>query len=94
MEKAEPRETPSSQGANDLIGPSGLQSPRTLEAPSTLQGPGLWLLIAALYLGIYLMALDLTMLSTVIPTLTNEFGTVSDISWYETAYILAVPSTN
>ena len=37
-------------------------------------------------LGIYLVALELTMLSTVIPTLTNEFGTLNDVSWYESAY--------
>ncbi|KAM3458351.1 hypothetical protein MY3296_000557 [Beauveria thailandica] len=28
------------------------------------------------------------MLATVIPTLTNEFRTVSDISWYEAAYVV------
>ncbi|ETS78443.1 hypothetical protein PFICI_10505 [Pestalotiopsis fici W106-1] len=50
----------------------------------------LWSVIAALYLGIYLVALELTMLSTVLPTLTNEFGTLNDISWYESAYVLAL----
>ncbi|CAI4214281.1 unnamed protein product [Parascedosporium putredinis] len=58
--------------------------------PPTLHGPRLWLVIAGLYLGIYLVALELTMLSTVIPTLTNEFGTLNDISWYESAYVLAL----
>jgi len=56
----------------------------------TLHGLKLWLVIAGLYLGIYLVALELTMLSTVIPTLTNEFGTITDISWYETAYVVAL----
>ena len=54
----------------------------------TLHGLRLWLLLAVLYLGIYLLALELTMLSTVIPTLTDEFHTVADISWYEAAYVL------
>lgn len=53
-----------------------------------LHGPKLWLLLAVLYMGIYLLSLELTMLATVIPTLTNEFGTVADISWYEAAYVL------
>lgn len=53
-----------------------------------LHGPKLWMLLAVLYMGIYLLSLELTMLSTVIPTLTNEFGTVADISWYEAAYVL------
>lgn len=30
------------------------------------------------------------MLSTVIPTLTNVFGTLNDVSWYESAYVLAL----
>ncbi|KAM7223550.1 Major facilitator superfamily domain containing protein [Rhypophila decipiens] len=59
-------------------------------AATVLHGPKLWLVIAALYLGIYLVALELTMLSTVIPTLTNEFGTLNDVSWYESAYVLAL----
>ena len=56
----------------------------------TLHGLRLWLVIAGLYLGIYLVALELTMLSTIVPTLTNEFGTLNDISWYESAYVLAL----
>lgn len=56
----------------------------------TLHGPQLWTLVAGLYLGLYLLALELTMLATVIPTLTSEFHTVSDISWYEAAYVVTL----
>lgn len=65
-------------------------APAAGEEQTTLRGPRLWLLIAALYLGLYLLALELTMLATVIPTLTDEFHTVADISWYETAYVLTL----
>lgn len=54
----------------------------------TLYGTQLWILLGVLYLSVYLLALELTMLSTVVPTLTNEFGAVADISWYESAYVL------
>ncbi|EGX88299.1 MFS transporter, putative [Cordyceps militaris CM01] len=57
-------------------------------ASLTLHGARLWLILAVLCLSIYLLALELTMLSTVVPTLTDEFGTVADISWYEAAYVL------
>jgi hypothetical protein len=57
---------------------------------TVLHGLRLWLVIAGLYLGIYLLALELTMLSTILPTLTNEFGTLNDVSWYESAYVLAL----
>lgn len=56
----------------------------------TLHGPQLWTLAAGLYLGLYLLALELTMLATVIPTLRSEFNTVSDISWYEAAYVVTL----
>lgn len=56
--------------------------------PLVLHGVQLWLLLAVLYMSVYLLALELTMLSTIIPTLTNEFNTVADISWYEAAYVL------
>ncbi|OAA78856.1 Major facilitator superfamily domain, general substrate transporter [Akanthomyces lecanii RCEF 1005] len=56
----------------------------------TLHGPQLWTLVAGLYLGLYLLALELTMLATVIPTLTSEFHTVADISWYEAAYVVTL----
>lgn len=48
------------------------------------------LLIAGLYLGVYLVALDLMMLSVIVPTLTDAFATVADVSWYESAYVVAV----
>ncbi len=57
-------------------------------ASLTLHGAHLWLLLAVLYMSVYLLALELTMLSTVVPTLTDQFGTVADISWYESAYVL------
>jgi hypothetical protein len=65
---------------------SSSSSPRA----TILHGLRLWLVIAGLYLGIYLLALELTMLSTILPTLTNEFGTLNDVSWYESAYVLAL----
>ena len=64
------------------------EDPGQQQTSLALYGPRLWLLLAVLCLSIYLLALELTMLSTVIPTLTNEFGTVADISWYEAAYVL------
>lgn len=60
------------------------------DPPSPIHGLRFALLIAGLYLGIYLVALDLTMLSIMIPTLTNSFHTVASVSWYESAYVVSV----
>ncbi|KAF3763010.1 putative MFS transporter [Cryphonectria parasitica EP155] len=58
------------------------------ETSTAIHGPRLWLLIAGMMLGVYLVGLDTTMLATVIPTLTDYFGTISDVSWYGTSYVI------
>lgn len=57
---------------------------------SHLHGLQLVLLITILYLGIYLVALELTMLSTLVPIMTDQFGNVTNISWYSAAYVLSL----
>ncbi len=42
----------------------------------------------SLYISIFLVALDRTILGPAIPAITNEFGSVSDIGWYTSAYML------
>jgi hypothetical protein len=74
---------------DDAASPTDQQEAQQQEQ-LTLHGAQLWTLVAGLYLGLYLLALELTMLATVIPTLTNEFRTVSDISWYEAAYVVTL----
>ncbi|EJP69096.1 MFS transporter, putative [Beauveria bassiana ARSEF 2860] len=74
---------------DDAASPTDQQQAQQQEQP-TLHGARLWTLVAGLYLGLYLLALELTMLATVIPTLTDEFHTVSDISWYEAAYVVTL----
>ncbi|KAI0127010.1 major facilitator superfamily-domain-containing protein [Xylariales sp. AK1849] len=77
--------SPATQDEGDSISP--LPTPATATA---VHGPRLWLLISGMALGVYVVGLDMTMLSTVIPTLTNYFGTIDDVSWYGTAYVIAV----
>ncbi|KAF3020107.1 hypothetical protein E8E14_005486 [Neopestalotiopsis sp. 37M] len=57
---------------------------------SHVHGLKLVLLITILYLGIYLVALELTMLSTLVPIMTDQFGNVTNISWYSSAYVLSL----
>ncbi|KAH8896316.1 MFS general substrate transporter [Thozetella sp. PMI_491] len=71
-------------------GPGIQAAPAQDDTIQPLQGFRLWSLIAGLYLAIYLIGLDLTMLSTVIPSLSDYFGTINDIGWYESAYLLAI----
>ena len=63
-------------------------SPST-EAPAPLQGRRLWLVLAALMLGMLLAALDQTILATALPTIVGDLGGASHLSWIVTAYLLA-----
>lgn len=89
-----------------------LRQPVSTIEDVTVHGLKLWLLISGLFMGVFLVGLDMTMLSTVsvfllslthslhitnfnfvlqvAPKLTNYFGTVKDVSWYETAYTISV----
>ena len=42
-----------------------------------------------MYLSIFLVALDRTIIATAIPKITDEFNSIEDIGWYGSAYMLA-----
>jgi hypothetical protein len=51
-------------------------------------GLKLALILAALCLAIFLVALDQTIISTAIPKITDHFNSVQDIGWYGSSYLL------
>ncbi|KAF3007711.1 hypothetical protein E8E13_009612 [Curvularia kusanoi] len=42
----------------------------------------------SLYVSIFLVALDRTILGPAIPAITNQFNSITDIGWYSSAYML------
>ncbi|KAK4153327.1 putative HC-toxin efflux carrier [Chaetomidium leptoderma] len=85
----EERETETEAGAGSVE--SQTSSAREPAKPDgALHGLRLWIVIGGMMLGVFLVGLDLTMLSTIVPPLTDYFGTINDVAWYETAYVLAV----
>ncbi|MCJ1432591.1 hypothetical protein MMC27_001948 [Xylographa pallens] len=55
------------------------------------QFPGpkrLALILIALYLAIFLVALDRTIVATAIPRITDEFHSLNDVGWYGSAYLI------
>ncbi|KAM3065293.1 hypothetical protein ACMFMF_011231 [Clarireedia jacksonii] len=52
-------------------------------------GLKLLLILGALALAIFLVALDQTIISTAIPSITDQFHSVQDIGWYGSAYLLS-----
>ncbi|KAG8527918.1 uncharacterized protein KY384_006834 [Bacidia gigantensis] len=47
-----------------------------------------WAIIVGMYLAIFLVALDRTIIATAIPRITDEFHSIQDIGWYGSAYML------
>jgi hypothetical protein len=59
--------------------------------PKTLK---FWAILMCIYASLFLVALDRIIISTAIPAITNEFGSISDIGWYGSAYMLTCAITN
>ncbi|OJK04344.1 hypothetical protein ASPACDRAFT_37903 [Aspergillus aculeatus ATCC 16872] len=52
------------------------------------QGLQLLLICISLSLCVFLVGLDATILTTAIPSITDEFGSVADVGWYDAAFRL------
>ncbi len=75
----------------------GLQAESTevsgFEASKTPDYPGgfrLGLIVFSVTLCIFLVALDLTIISTAIPRITDEFHSLDQVGWYGSAFFLTV----
>lgn len=90
-------------GANDLRGPPSGGPPDPTAAqreaeeqaernfkPKTLK---FWTIIISIFLAMFLVALDRTIIGTAIPAITNEFHSVGDIGWYGSAYQLTTAAS-
>ncbi|OCL04355.1 MFS general substrate transporter [Glonium stellatum] len=50
------------------------------------------MLTISLMLAVFIMALDTTILSTAVPSITSNFHSINDIGWYSGAYLLPLMS--
>ncbi|KAF7327413.1 DHA14-like major facilitator [Mycena kentingensis (nom. inval.)] len=57
------------------------------------RGIKLFLLMLALDLAVFLVALDNTIIGTAIPRITDEFHSLEDVAWYGSSYLLATAAT-
>src|SRR4029079_179135 len=58
-------------------------------ADEPLTGRALWPVFGALVLGMFLAALDQTIVSTALPTIVGDLGGLNHFSWVVTSYLLA-----
>ena len=55
-----------------------------------LHGWALGMIITSLTLGIFLIALDTTIIGVAVPKITSDFQNLNDIAWFGSAYLLTV----
>lgn len=75
--------------AADLDKPTGTES--TTDQQAEPEYPGLFkavLIVASVYITVFLVALDQTIVGTAIPKITDQFHSVQDVGWYGSAYFL------
>ncbi|KAI1498097.1 major facilitator superfamily domain-containing protein [Biscogniauxia marginata] len=68
-----PSETQVPQDDENIVYPTGLK---------------LWLVILSLCLAVFLVALDQTIIAPALGAITGEYGSVKDIGWYGSSYLL------
>ncbi|KAF2157838.1 MFS general substrate transporter [Myriangium duriaei CBS 260.36] len=75
---------------NDIgFNEDGSDQARSSATIDTSEYPSGWRLIAiviGLVLSLFIAALDSTLLTTAIPSITDEFGSIKNIAWYGSAY--------
>lgn len=62
------------------------------DEPQHISGLSLWFLVIGLLLTVFIMTLDMGILATAIPYITNAFDRINDIGWYGSAYLIATSS--
>ncbi|KAM0335062.1 hypothetical protein ACHAQA_000096 [Verticillium albo-atrum] len=70
----------------DVVDVPANTTPDADEYPS---GINLIFIVVALILAIFLASLDMTIVATAIPKITDEFGGIEDVSWYGSAFFMA-----
>jgi EmrB/QacA subfamily drug resistance transporter len=65
----------------------------TDENPDVLKGRALVPVFGALMLGMFLAALDQTIVSTALPTIVGDLGGLEHLSWVVTSYLLATTAS-
>src|SRR5512135_788939 len=62
--------------------------PEALPEPRALTHPEIRTIVLGIMLAMFLGALDQTIVATALPTIGRHFGSLDDLSWVVTAYLL------
>ncbi|EEA18653.1 hypothetical protein TMatcc_010803 [Talaromyces marneffei ATCC 18224] len=75
----------STSGSRETVG-------RAKDDTNYPKGAKMFLIVVSLCLAVFLMALDNSVITTAIPKITDDFGSVLDVGWYGSAYLLTTAS--
>ncbi|MCJ1411311.1 hypothetical protein MMC19_005399 [Ptychographa xylographoides] len=76
-------------GAKELEAAAGSPPEDLMEYPKGLRLAGT---VVALILSIFLVALDMTIVATAIPRITDDFHSLDQVGWYGSAFFLTIAS--
>lgn len=88
-ENMEPSLEKENNNKGDLEKETGKDSTTDQEADP--EYPGVFkavLIVVSLFITVFLVALDQTIIGTAIPKITDQFHSVQDVGWYGSAYFL------
>ncbi|KAI0513194.1 MFS general substrate transporter [Xylaria bambusicola] len=66
------------------------KAPLALDTSNYLSGWRLYIVIACLFFGSFLIALDTNIINVAIPQISTDFKALGDVAWYGTAYLLTI----
>ncbi|KAL6831876.1 major facilitator superfamily domain-containing protein [Trichoderma camerunense] len=64
------------------------ESEKAEEGEDYMTGFKLWLMLLSLVFSIFLISLDITIVATAIPAITNQFHGLEDQAWYSAIYLM------
>lgn len=67
---------------------TSIEDSESTEEPKYPSMSKIIIIVLAIYLAAFLVALDQTIIGVAIPKITDQFKSISDIAWYGSAYFL------
>ncbi|GAM35705.1 hypothetical protein TCE0_017r04237 [Talaromyces pinophilus] len=100
-EREDTQQNAQSSNTNDISATGSKSDHQTMEIPEKAaaegmdhdddgypQGLRLFCIVVALGMSIFLVALDMTIVATAIPKITDQFHSLDDVSWYGSAFLM------
>ncbi|KAI0509173.1 major facilitator superfamily domain-containing protein [Xylaria bambusicola] len=82
----------SSSKESDLVHQVHLEAVPPSEDPGVRKGMHFWLIFLGLCLAGFISAIDINIIFTALPTISDELGSAGDYTWLGNSYVLAVTS--